>query len=258
MRNKLLAAAAAVLIGVGLSALPALADSTGNFTADIESSACSMNNSTGALTGTNITKLTATIDQSSGNGDALLVTPSLVTGLLTNTNLSSGSTGTGKNKASVTAAVVAHVTLQRPDGTTVAVPPDTCVQTNQATGSCEKTSGVVYDKRFQELSSNIFNVLTDCSASTSSSTNCNLDLVLSTLSAHAFNFVVPPSLLQQGSNTLNVSLDLDCWYLNSSGTVMSTSCGSSFPSGSVDACVGPGTLTVQQVKNFSNDGSITN
>jgi hypothetical protein len=239
--KRLLTAFVVAAFGVALAVPAAFAQSSGNFAADVESSACALNVSTGALTGTDITSLTATISVSNGNGNALLITPSLVTGLLTDTDISSN---TGKNKQSVTAAIVAHVTLTRPDGTCVAVPPDT--------GPCPDTAGVIYDERFQQLSTNIFNVLTNCSASSSSSTACNLDLILSTLSAHGFNFVADQSLLQQGSNTLNVTLTLSC-YNNGSPV----DCGTALPQGAVNACVGPGTLTVQQVKVFQNSGSIS-
>jgi len=233
----------------------ALADSSGNFTADLETSACALNVNSGALScpggaaaGICIDNLTAQIFVSSGSGNSLLVTPSLVTGLLTDTNLVSG--GKNSTSQSVTAAVVAHVTLKRPDGTVVAVSPDVC--TKMVNGSCTETAGVVYDERFQQLSTNIFNVLTNCSSSSASSTACNLELVLSTLNAHSFNFVAPQAQLEQGTDTLNVGLELDCF--NNGAPV---TCGSALPTGAVNACAGPGTLTVEQVKAFSNGGGIT-
>src|SRR5437667_12832644 len=80
-----------------LSASMALAQSSGNFDAAVSPTVCTLNSSTGTLSplctptvdGTECVLLDTTIKTSNGNGVTLLITPSAVTGLFTNTKLSS-------------------------------------------------------------------------------------------------------------------------------------------------------------------------
>src|SRR5256712_8703349 len=80
-----------------LSASMALAQSSGNFDADVSPTVCTLNSSTGTLSplctptadGTECVLLDTTIKTSNGNGVTLLITPSAVTGLFTSTKLSS-------------------------------------------------------------------------------------------------------------------------------------------------------------------------
>ena len=83
--------------------------------------------------------------------------------------------------------------------------------------------GVIYDQRFMQVSASFLSGLTTC-------LNDCFTLVQSTLSAHSFNFYV--SNLTPGTHTVTVSWDI-VGGNNGEGT-----------------CVGPGTLTVEQVKNF--------
>ena len=84
--------------------------------------------------------------------------------------------------------------------------------------------GVIYDQRFIQVTASFLNGLTTCSG------DC-FTIVQSTLAAHSFNFYV--SNLAPGAHTITVSWDI-LGGGNGEGT-----------------CVGPGTLTVEQVKNFS-------
>src|ERR1019366_5235827 len=70
---------------------------------------------------------------------------------------------------------------------------------------------------------------------------CNFDLILSTLSAHSFDFVVPVGIGKPHLVTTT-------W-----NTVGSPIVGNS----KVDSCVGPGIITVTQVKLFNNSGSLS-
>src|SRR5438067_13353508 len=80
-----------------LSASMALAQSSGNFDAAVSPTVCTLNSSTGNLSplcaptadGTECVLLDTTIKTSNGSGVSLLITPSAVTGLFTNTKLSS-------------------------------------------------------------------------------------------------------------------------------------------------------------------------
>ena len=89
--------------------------------------------------------------------------------------------------------------------------------------------GVIYDQRFIQVTASFLNGLTTCSG------DC-FTIVQSTLAAHSFNFYV--SNLMPGTHTITVSWDI-VGGGNGEGT-----------------CVGPGTLTVEQVKNFSFNSGI--
>jgi hypothetical protein len=108
---------------------------------------------------------------------------------------------------------------------------------------------VIYDKRFQQLSTDLFSTITECQVPNS---NCNIDLILSTLSAHSFNFVA--TNVGQGVHTLAVSWVFEC---TGNGGTMEPCDTTAFPANSAGACVGPGSLTVTQTKAFSQSGGIT-
>ena len=89
--------------------------------------------------------------------------------------------------------------------------------------------GVIYDQRFVQVTANFLSGLSTC-------VNDCFTIVQSTLAAHSFNFYV--SNLTPGTHTISVSWDI-VGGANGEGT-----------------CVGPGTLTVEQVKNFSFNSGI--
>src|SRR5712675_519747 len=161
----------------------ALAQSSGNFSTSYSPIACTIDSSNGSFgtTGTSTTGgvctatsgagpvtcglLNAGIKTSSGNGVTLVITPSAVTGLYTNTKVSN-----------LTTSTTAEVGIQ------------VCVQVD---GSGAKVVGgdangcAMYDQRFQQLSTNLFSQVSTCALATTTNTNlCNIDLILSTLSAH--------------------------------------------------------------------------
>ena len=202
---------AVLLLTVLCYSATAFAQSSGNFSASFDKSQCSITDSTGELTGgIGVTKLPdVTIKVSSGSGVALIITPSLVTGLYTNNKLSSTSTTSTQN-----VGLRVKVTV---DDSTENVFPEL--------GS----DGVIYDQRFMQVTASFLSGLTTC-------TDC-FQIVESTLSAHSFNFYV--SNLAPGTHTIGVSWDI-VGGTRGEGT-----------------CVGPGTVTVQQVKNFSFNSGIS-
>jgi hypothetical protein len=245
----------AVASAAVMAATPAaFAQSSGNFNATVAESQCVLNTDTGALSGGILgTMLTTTITTPNGNGTTLLITPSFVTGLFTDTQITQS-----KQTSAQTAAVQITVKL---DGKPV--PPATVAN-----------PAITYDERFQQLSSNVFNQLLNtsiCSFTTTTSvtvvssvtstvtltigsTSCSIDLILSTMSAHSFNFVAQPA----GGNH---SLEVD-WAMVCSGgagqSLAASNCSTTFAANTAAACVGPGDITVQQVKNFSSkDGTIS-
>ena len=243
---KTLAVAFAVA-ALAFVATSAFAQSSGNFDAAVNATVCTLDKTTGTLSplctptadGTSCMLLDTTIKTSNGNGVTLLITPSAVTGLFTDTKLSSTlNTATADIGIQVCVTVVGGKVL--PGGT--------------------ETSCVVYDQRFQQISNTLFQNVATCAAGNAGAactTNaqctagticgpagtctCGFDLTLSTLSAHSFNFIAQVP----GDNTPHhVTAE---WTL----TGVNQTTGSS----SVAACVGPGDVTVTQVKIFNNSGS---
>ena len=224
MRKLGLAVAAAAL--VGLFAGSAVAQSSGNFAADIATTACTVNDGSGALGGglTNLL-LSTTIKTPNSSKTGLLIRPSLVTGLFTK----SKATKAGNEEIAV-AGVKVRVLL---DGKIVA--PGTPV------GGMGADDGFVsYDKRFQKLSTNIFNALAEpaCEDSGGNPEICEIELILSTLGAHSMDFVAG----NVGGATHDIVVE---WKLQPTAANAAEA-----------ACVGPGVLTVQQVKTFSTGGGI--
>ena len=213
----------AVLAMVLLGASAALAESSGNFTATVQTTQCTMNTvaglpNSGALNDTQpINVLTTTIRTPNSKFTTLLIRPSLVAGLFTNT-------GADANEYSGnSAAVKVYVTL---DDQPVA--PD-------------EGEGIIYAQRFQQLS------LGDAAAMATCAVNneCDVDFVTSTLGAHSFDFVAPN--VGGGDHTLKVEWKFEC--TNNAGVVVD--CTQTYAANTAGACAGPGAITVTQVKNFS-------
>jgi hypothetical protein len=232
------------------------AQSSGNFSATATNASCAIGvggTFSGGTGGIGLSSFTANISTSSGNGTTLDIRPNLVTGLFTQTKID-----TSVPSASADIGIEVCVKV---DGSGTGILPKSCV---------------VYDQRFQQVSSQLFSQInacfgtvtptactvdTDCSILGSGFTCnnptgasgagvcvsgpnplCNFDLILSTLSAHSFDFVVPvdnkkPHVVQASWKVIGA--------------------GASGPNASVLSCVGPGILTVTQTKVFSNSGSLT-
>ena len=199
-----------VTLSLTLTSGAIFAQSSGNFSASFDATVCAITASDGTLKGgiTSASLPDVKINVSGGNV-ALVITPSLVTGLYTKNKLSSSSTTSTQN-----VGLRVKVTV---DGSTVDVVPEL--------GS----EGVIYDQRFMQVTATFLSGLATCSG------DC-FTIVESTLAAHSFNFYV--SDLTPGTHTVGVSWDI---LGGTSGEA---------------TCVGPGTLTVQQVKNFSFDSGI--
>jgi hypothetical protein len=274
--------ALAILLGLGGLVY---AQSSGNFSAAAIPATCSIG-AGGALNGgTGIHVWSADISTSNGKGVALKITPSMVTGLFTRTKI-----------ATTIANASADVGIQvcvKVDGSGEAVLPQSCV---------------VYDQRFQQVSSQLFSQIAacntvvcttsaDCTAAgltgatcinpteltggglcvvptvdTCTTTadcevgevcvnptkaadaglcnqvagvanpHCNSELISSMLSAHSFDFVVPVGKAKPHTVTAEWSV------IGLPANITGNS--------SVDACVGPGIVTVEQVKVFNNSGAL--
>jgi hypothetical protein len=226
---------AIIIIGL-FGSSTASAQSSGNFTASITTSQCEINkigglpNSGGLSAGSLVTSLDAFIKTPNSTYTTLLIRPSLVTGLFNNTEVTQAM-DTSANTASVKVFCTLDDKPVPPDNPTAPFP----------------GNGIIYDERFQQVSTNVFSQLLECSISQ----NCSTDLVESTLAAHSFDFVAPN--VGGGTHHLQVSWVFECY--DSTGT--QTPCTTAYTANTVGACAGPGTVTVTQTKNFKQNSIIS-
>jgi hypothetical protein len=227
-----------VLVGVAFTATVATGQSSGNFAAKIGTTQCVVNDTTGALTGgLTVTSLETTIKTPNSSSTALDIRPSLVTGLYTKTKVTSDSS-TATAVAGVRVRVLLDGKIVAPGSPAGVAPTD---GTNGTTddGNPNNDGWVAYNKRFQQLSTNIFGALDDdCDPVAEGIQPCFIELILSTLSANSLDWVAGD--VGGGVHTVKVEWSLQPTAANANEA----------------ACVGPGVLTVTQVKTFSQSGGI--
>jgi hypothetical protein len=124
----------------------AFGQSSGSFSATGVGASCQLSGTDGTFSGgTDLSSFTVNMQTSSGNGVALLIRPSLATGLYTDTNVSTSN----KNSSGISSAT-ADV------GVKVCVTVDASAKNIGPTGDTANNVGgdgcVVYDQRFQQLS----------------------------------------------------------------------------------------------------------
>jgi len=240
-----------------LFAANVFAASSGNFSATTDNMQCTINSANGSFatgstssTGGKVWEIgdnEITVQIANGSGTTLIVTPSLVTGLFTDNTISSKNSTSIQDvgiqiQVNVTPAPGSNVLpaqikiapVTDGDSSNGSDTGATCVPNPGGSASC-----VIYDQRFIQVTSTVLSQLSGCSAL--SGGTC-FELVESTLSAHSFNFYVQAP---GGSYTFDVDAQL---FIGNNNTV---------GGGSVVGCAGPGTVTVQQVKNFSFNSTIT-
>jgi hypothetical protein len=221
------------------------AQSSGNFNAAGTAANCAIGTGGNFSGGVGSLSLLEThIKTSSGSGVLLDIRPDLVTGLFTDTKIN-----TTIPSSSADVGIRVCVTV---DGSGAGVLPESCV---------------TYDQRFQQISTQLFSQLAACTAAPTTTVcssdancaslgtgftcggsgvcvgpnpNCNFELILSTLSAHSFDFVVPVS---NGVHTVRAQ-----WSTIGQGVS---------GQGSIATCLGPGILTVTQTKLFQQDGTLS-
>jgi hypothetical protein len=249
---KRFAVGAAAICAAVLHAGTAHAQSSGNFSASGTGASCVIGAGGVLSGGTQLTSFTANISTGSGSGTTLDIRPSLVTGLFTQTKID---TSVSSSSADVGIQVCIKV-----DGSGAGVYPASCA---------------VYDQRFQQISSQLFSQIAACTLTSATACTttadcsalganytcnnptagtltgvcvapnllCNFDLILSTLSAHSFDFVI--AVDNKKPHTVTASWNVIGLAANNNGNSTAAS------------CVGPGILTVTQTKVFNNSGSLT-
>ena len=206
---------------VALSVTNASAQSSGSFNASGTKAACTIGDG-GEFgdSGAGVNLLTTTVKTSNGSGVTLLIRPSLVTGLFTDTKIS-------QSIPTATADVGIQVCLTI-DGKEDGILSSPCV---------------VYDQRFQQISSNLFSAIAGLGGTCTDPVTglpCFFELILSTLSAHSYDFVAQ---VPNGSHTLTAT-----WSVIGHGAT---------PGARIASCVGPGVLTVTQTKVFKQNGTLS-
>lgn len=220
MRKLLLFLAAAAL-----TSTMAFAQSSGSFNYNSDLTTCEDVNGVlnGGTTG-GMGSLSTSLKVSSGNGVAILVRPSAVTGLLTDVAVK-GNQGGGVQTATAQASIQFQVTVT-PQG-------------NNAVPTVTPSAPVTYDDRFLGITTNLFDLLSECTVANP----CTFEIDMTTLSAHSFDYVVTG--LSAGNYTITVN-----WTITTNGSQSNT-----VPTPAL-GCVGPLMLTATQVKIFTQSGGI--
>ncbi|HZC23684.1 MAG TPA: hypothetical protein VE866_10135 [Candidatus Binatia bacterium] len=182
----------------------------------------------------------------------LFVSPSLVTGLYTNTQVKGGSSGTSQTATAV-ASVAVRVLLDCSNCVAVGTVQTPAAMFTAAGYPDAAGSGIVFDARIQQMTATLGSVITStCITDLTTCTPEQIDLILSTTSAHSFNFILPT--VGSGTHTITVQARLDAGNVcyNNLGTV--TTCDStgvintSLASSVSSAVFGLGSVTVIPVQ----------
>ena len=229
-----------ILLGVAFTATVATGQSSGNFAASVGTTQCVVNDGTGALTGgLSGTFLQTTIRTPNSQFTSLDIRPSMVSGLFTRTKVTTDSS-TATAVAGVKVRVLLDGNIVAP-GTPVGMPPTDGTNGTTDDGDATNDGWVAYNKRFQQLTTNLFSAIDNSlcdDPATPTVEPCFLELILSTLSANSLDWIAPS--VGGGTHTVKVEWMLQPTTANANEA----------------ACVGPGILTVTQVKAFSQSGGI--
>ncbi|MFP5209931.1 MAG: hypothetical protein ACLGRW_11645 [Acidobacteriota bacterium] len=176
------------------------------------------------------------------NSQSLFVTPSLVTGLYTNTavkNHTSGGTGSTSTAVAMGGVYLRAVLYDSDGNMIVAYPINECsgdilgCQLVPSTGGTGSGYGVVLDSRIQTLSQ----TLSGCTVSTGGTCSFDLttQLILQTATAHTFGFIFPN--VGVGTYTVSIQAAVNS-NANTSGTAYAVGA----------SAFGLGSVTVESVR----------
>lgn len=138
------------------------------------------------------------------SSQSLFVTPSIVTGLYTDTNVK------GSQSATATAKVLLRVVMDA--GTAHAVVAEPVADCSSTIFGCDSpdggsTFGVAFDERMQTLT--VTNLLS----------TQGVELILATANGHSFGFIFPSSEVTNGNHTLSVEVAVEA-TTSGSGTAL--------------------------------------
>jgi len=181
----------------------------------------------------------------------LFVSPSLVTGIYTNTQVKGNGTS---QTATAVASVAVRVLLDCANCVAVGSAQTVAALFPAGAGFPDQSgSGIVFDARIQQLTAVLGQAITmACIADVTTCSQELVGLILSTTSAHTFNFILPEVGAGQHTITVQARLDAGNICYNSNGAittcsntdVVNTTLGSSVSA----AVFGLGSLTVTPVQ----------
>lgn len=186
------------------------------------------------------------------NTTDLFIAPSLVTGLYTDTQVKGGSTTS--QTAAASGSVAVRVLLDCGGCAAPGHAQGVTIPTFAIAGQPDPSgTGIVFDARIQQLTATLGSVITtDCLAALNTCTPEQIDLILSTTSAHSFNYIM--TNVGSGTHTVTVQARLDvgqvCTNNNPNGTggvTCSNSVNTSLGSSIAAALFGVGSVIVQPV-----------
>lgn len=187
----------------------------------------------------------------------LFVSPSLVTGLYTNTQVKGNTTNATSQTATAVASVAVRVLLDCTNCAAAGSAQTSAANYGMAGSPDAGGSGIVFDARIQQLTATLGQAITTgcLTFTTTLSNTCTpevIDLILATTSAHTFNFILPE--VGSGTHVVTIQARLDAGDVcfDNSGAI--TSCSSAnvvntAQASSVSAAVfGLGSVTVIPVQ----------
>src|SRR5262245_60124955 len=148
--KKLTSALAGIAMFAAFGPVVAFAQSSGNFSATGTSASCQIGSGGDLSGGTVLTQFTANISTGNGSGTTLDIRLSLVTGLFTRTKIDTLVPSASADKGI-----------------------EVCVTVDGSGDNVFPTSCVIYDQRFQQISSDLFSQLSECNLLTG--TVCTTD-----------------------------------------------------------------------------------
>ena len=184
------------------------------------------------------------------NTTDLFISPSLVTGLFTQTNVKGSSAGTSQT-AAATGSVAVRVLIDCTNCAAAGAVQATPAVYTAAAQPDPGATGVVFDARIQQLTATLGQVITSACLLANNCTDEEIDLILSTTSAHSFNFIL--TNVGSGQHKITVQARLDagqvCTNNNSNGTggVTCTNVNTALGSSVAAALFGVGSVVVQPV-----------
>lgn len=180
----------------------------------------------------------------------LFISPSLVTGLYTETQVKGSTSGTSQI-AAATGSVAVRVLIDCTNCATPGNPQSGIASFTAAAQPDPQGTGIVFDARIQQLTATLGTVVTTACLLTNTCTAEQIGLVLATTSAHSFNFILLN--VGSGTHTITVQARLDagqiCTNNNTNGTggVTCTNVNTSLGSSVAAALFGVGSVVVQPV-----------
>lgn len=245
--TTLAAAAFGAALAIALPPGPAFAQSAGSGSAEVATgniikfftvNAASTGGSTVTNAGSSAAALVTDIKMSSASSKGLEISGSLETNLSTDTSVTGGS---GKKTSSGTGAVVVTPIITTPcSGDLETCSEDICSGNLSGAGVTPgpsvMPSQVTYDERLQTLTADLGQICSESGGIVTCSGNESIDLLLSTLSAHSFNFLATG--FSAGTYQLTMCV----------GASATASSDSISPGATVGVGVGPGSLIATVVQ----------